>query len=243
MRFRALGLALLAAVGCSDASSPSNRNNPSALAQHIDSLYVQACAQAGATGQNRPTSSPYYPRCQVLSVLLALPASGAMPSPLVVNKLPGNAWRGAVVEYADTSSNGAPHDSAYVLVAYADPDVHTAFIAGVTGNGVQFGQLMANDTVVAQGYANTFPVSTVSRGGRCSDTPGLANPLLNGDGFQQIQYGPSICQLSTFSVSWNADFVVLRVDSAYAYVDVPTQTVSGITLTNSPWGFYAQRKR
>ena len=238
MQWRALALALLAAIGCSDSSGPSTSNSPSLLARHIDSLYVQACATADSTGGFY--TSPYYSRCQLLSVLLAVPASGAEPSPLVVQDLPGNSWRGAVIDYTDTSSNGAPHDSNFVLIAYADPDVHTAFVADFV-NGQPGQEIVINDDTVALAYANSLPISTVSRGARCSDTQGLANPLLDTAGFPQIEYSPSICQLSTFSVSWNADFNVLRVDSVYARVNIPTQAVNGITLTNSPWGFSAQR--
>jgi hypothetical protein len=151
----------------------------------------------------------------------------------------GSNWKGVVIDYTDTSSNGAPHDSDFVLIAYADPDVHTAFVAQwVMGN--ELASILINDDTTANGYGN-LTVSTASRGSRCSDTPGLANPLLNADGFPQIQYSPSICQLSTFSVGYDALFDVLTVDSVYGEAKMPTQTVNGITLTNSPWGFYSQR--
>lgn len=237
MRFPALALAVLAAVGCSDASSPTT-HGASVLAQHFDSLYVQACALAGANGS--PTDSPYYPRCQLLSVLLAIPASGAEPSPLQINHIAGTGWRGAVIEYTDTSSTGAPRDSFFVLMAYADPDLHTAFVTDFV-NGFTGGEIVIHDDTVALAYANSLPISTVSRGARCSDTQGLANPLLDTAGFPQIQYSASICQLSTFSVSWDGLFNVLTVDSAYQQAQIPAQTVNGITVTNSPWGFYAQR--
>jgi hypothetical protein len=242
MRFGALALAVLAAIGCSDSSGPSTSNSPSALAQHLDSLYVQACAVADTVGPygELPYYSPYYPRCLLLSVLLAVPASGSETSPLVVQGLPGNGWRGAVIDYTDTSSNGAPHDSNFVLIAYADPDVHTAFVTDFV-NGQAGGDIVIDDDTVALAYANSLPISTMSRGGRCVETAGLTNPLLDTAGFPQIQYSGSICQLSTFSVTWNGDFNVLAVDSLYAQVNIPTQTVNGITLTNSPWGFYAQR--
>ena len=61
------------------------------------------------------------------------------------------------------------------------------------------------------------------------------------DGFPQIQCSPSICQLSTFSVSWDGLFNTLTVDSGYGQAQIPTQTINGITLTNSPWGSYASQ--
>ena len=62
----------------------------------------------------------------------------------VVQGLPGNGWRGAVIDYTDTSSNGAPHDSNFVLIAYADPDVHTAFVTDYV-NGQAGGEIVIND--------------------------------------------------------------------------------------------------
>ena len=247
MRWRVLALALLAAIGCADSSGPSRSHSPSTsngsslVAQHIDSLYVQACAIGDQPyGGEPPPYNPYFQRCLLLSVLLAAPASGAEPSPLQVDRMPGKGWRGVVIEFTDTTSDGTPRDSSYELIAYSDADVTTAVVAEwVVGN--QSAYVLANDTVAADGYSSSATISTVSRGGRCSETPGLANPLLNSDGFPQIEYSSSICQLSTFSVSWTGFFNVLTVDAAYGQAQIPTQTVNGITVTNSPWGIHFRR--
>ena len=236
MRFRALALGVLAAVGCSDSSGPANTHSSVALAQHLDSLYTQACTLAYSPAyEDPPYYSPYFPRCLLMEDLVVAPASGAEPSPLQVNDLPGSGWHAFVVDFADTTSNGTPRDSNFALIAYSDANVTNSFVVEWEMGNEQ-GFIVSNDTAGADAYASSFTISTVSRGGRCADVPGLTTMSLNGVHFPQIQYDPSICQLSTFSVSWSGLFNVLRVDSAYAEAQIPLQTVNGITVTNSPWG-------
>lgn len=236
MRNRALSLALLAAVGCSDGSGPAPIHSSAALARHLDSLYTQACTLAYSPDyEDPPYFSPYFPRCLLMEDLVVAPASGAEPSPLQVNDLPGTGWHAFVIDFADTLSNGTPRDSNFALIAYSDADVTNGFVVEwEMGNDQGF--IVSNDTAGADAYANSFTISTVSRGGRCGDVQGLTTFSVNGVHFPQIQYDPSICQLSTFSVSWSGLFNVLRVDSAYAEAQIPVQTVNGITVTNSPWG-------
>ncbi len=241
MRFRALTLAVLAALGCGDASGPSNGGNPASLALHLDSLYAQACAQAYSPAyEDPPYFSPYYGRCLMMSVLIAAPASGAAPSPLVVdNAATDTSWQGVVINFSDTTSTGAPRDSAFYLVAFSDHDVTNAIVAQILA-GTQSAYIVANDTVAADGYG-TFTASTVSHGARCSDVQGLTNPPVDSVTFVPIQYDPSICQLGTFSVSWNGLFNVATVDSVWGQARIPTQTVNGITVSNSPRGINIQR--
>lgn len=236
MRIRALCLALLAALACSDSSGPSKTHSSVALARHLDSLYVQACTLAYSPDyEDPPYFSPYFPRCLLMEDLVVAPASGAEPSPLQVNDLPGNGWHAFVVDFADTTSDGTPRDSNFALVAYSDANVTNSFVVDWEMGNEQ-GFIVSNDTAGADAFANTFTISTVSRGARCADVPGLTTFSDSGFHFPQIQYDPSICQLSTFSVSWSGLFNVLRVDSAFAEAQIPLQTVNGITVINSPWG-------
>lgn len=241
MRLCALALAVLIAVACRDASAPSNGSNPTALALHMDSLYSQACAQAYSPDyEDPPYYSPYYGRCLMMSVLIAAPASGAEPSPLVVeNSATDTNWRGVVINFVDTLSGGLARDSAFYLVAYSDQNVTSAIVAQVLA-GNQSAYVVADDTVAADGYG-TFTASTVSRGARCTDVQGVTNPPVTGVTFVQIQYSPTICQLGTFSVAWNGLFNVLAVDSVWGQATIPTQTVNGITVFNSPWGINIER--
>lgn len=51
-----------------------------------------------------------------------------------------------------------------MLVAYADPDVHTAFETSFVNDFTQ-GEIVIDDDTVAGAFANALPISTVSRGG------------------------------------------------------------------------------
>jgi len=221
-----LFIATVAATGCSDSTGPSS------VARHFDALLSQACAIADTA----PPASGTVERCALLAALITAPASGAEPSPLRVTTTTGTAlWQGLVIDYTDTTQYGTPADSSFLVVAFSDENVTTA-VVGTDLLSTNFGiYLEANDTVIVNAIYNTstFSVSTASRGGRCSDTHGLANPL---DG-RPIEYSPSMCRLSTFTVSMTPNFPVARgVDTALVAFRVPPQTVNGITVVNSPWG-------
>src|SRR5581483_9431877 len=243
MRSLTLVLAVVvAAVGCTDSSGPAKTHSSAALAIHMDSLYKQACALAYSPDyEDPPYYSPYFPRCLLMEDLVVAPASGAEPSPLEVNELPGTGWHAFVIDFTDTTSDGTPRDSNFALIAYSDSNVTNGFVLEWwSGSGDQ-GFIVSNDTAGADAYG-TMTVSTVSRGARCSDVQGVTSAAITGVHLPQVQYDPSICQLSTFSVSWDGLFNVLRVDSAYGEAKIPVQTVNGITVTNSPWGVaFAER--
>lgn len=240
MRYHALVLAVLAAIACSDSSGPGKTQGSTAssvaLALHFDSLYTQACAGAYSPDyEDPPYYSPYLPRCLLMEDLVVAPASGALPSPLQVNELPGTGWNAFVIDFVDTASDGTPHDSSFALVAYSDSNVTNGFVVDLEYGTDGGGFVVDRDTAGADAYGS-MTVSTVSRGARCSDVQGVTSADIAGANLPQVQYSASICQLSTFSVSWNGLFNVLTVDSAYGEAQIPTQTVNGITVTNSPWG-------
>lgn len=247
MRYHALFLAVFAAIACSDTSGPAKTQGSSAssvaLALHLDSLYTQACALAYSPDyEDPPYYSPYFPRCLLMEDLVVAPASGAEPSPLLVKELPGTGWNAFVIDFSDTTSEGTQRDSNFALVAYSDSNVTNGFVVDIDA-GYDQGFIVSRDTAGADAYG-TLTISTISRGARCSDVQGVTTAAITGVTLPQVQYTSSICQLSTFSVSWNGLFNVLTVDSAYGEAQIPTQTVNGITITNSPWGVeFAERLR
>jgi hypothetical protein len=234
-------IALVTATACSDSTGPS------AVARHFDALLSQACAAADSNptpGLGYNTNSGYLQRCILLGVLITAPASGAEPSPLRVTTATGTAvWQGLVVEYTDTNQVGTPVDSSFEVIAFSDDNVTTAVVGSEFMSSDSGMYLEANDTVTVNArYPSTFSVSTASRGGRCSDTHGLPDPLDNPYDDPPIEYSPSICRLSTFAVSMTGTFPVAPgVDTAFVSVRVPSQTVNGITVFNSPTGVRLMR--
>jgi hypothetical protein len=234
-----LAVAVLGAIGCSDATSPS-----SSTAHHIDALLQQACAQAAVVGP-ADSKGGYALRCDVLSTLITGPASGAEPSPLQVITAGTSAsgWRGLVIAFADTGMAFQVGPS-YLLIAYTDPNVTNVFVAHSDPLDATAPYLVLSDTVLVMPTGDGAPaVGMVSTGARCTDTPGLANPLAGPDGYPLIEYPGSICRLATFSVSMTANFLVSGADSGFASVQIPQQNVSGILVTNPPLGSHFRRLR
>jgi hypothetical protein len=233
MRTPTLVVALVAAIGCSDATSPS-----SSTARHLDALLQQACAQADADVN---PSNGYILRCELLSDLVTGPASGAEPSPLqvITAGTTSTEWRGLVIAFAETDGGflGEPN---YLLIAYSDPNVTNVFVGQTVLGSETTPYLVLGDTELVMSGAGGGPfVDTVSTGARCTDTPGLANPL--GDG--PIAYSGSMCRIATFSVLETAAFPVSGADSGFASVSIPAQDVTGILVTNPPVNSYFRRIR
>jgi hypothetical protein len=218
-----LGVAVLAAIGCSDTTSPA-----SSTARQLDALYQRACARSFAGDTN------YTVRCEVLSNLVAVPASGAEPSPLQIVTAGGTlGWRGVVVEFTDTSFGftGGPR---YTLIAYSDANATNIVFSQYVPGSETSPYLLVNDTVLANATSGgAAGVGQPSSGSRCVDTPGLANPLGGGEGNATIDYGGSSCRVATFPVSLNTMFfTVTGADSGFASIYIPTQTVNGILVSD-----------
>jgi hypothetical protein len=239
MRFGTLALAVLAAFGCTDSTGPSS------IAHHLDALYRQACAAAydptggyaNSAGYN--TASPYWYRCQMLSVLLAGPASGAEPSPVRVTTATGvETWQGLIIDESDSGSSGAVLDSSMIMIAYRDANVTTAVLT-MLFDGSWGSVIYANDTIVANFTSGSVAMSPVTLGARCKDTRGLSNPLADTlTGYPPIEYASGICQLATFDGSMSATFPnTPGLDPALSSVTIDRQSFNGIYVF-PPLGFY-----
>jgi hypothetical protein len=237
-------IAFAVTAACSDSTGPAS------VARHLDTLYRQACAhayvplnQSSNTGYY-DTASVYYQRCQLLSVLLAGPASGAEPSRLNVTTGAGRqTWRGIVISEYDTLSTGAPETTINTMIAYSDANVTTAVVSFVTNAG-NFVYIIANDTITENGASLSATTSRSSLGAPCQDTPGLANPLLADTltGFPPIEYGGNVCHLATFSASLSATFpATAGLDPSLQSITIDAQSVNGISVI--PNYFYFDRAR
>jgi len=129
-----------------------------------------------------------------------------------------------------------------VLIAYSDSNVTNALVSEWVPGSETTPYLVLNDTVAVLSSAGGAPyIDTVSTTARCSDTPGLANPLA---GLTPIEYSGSICRIGTFAVGLEPQpFPVSGADSAFATVEIPDQNVSGIWVTNPPSGARLLRTR
>jgi hypothetical protein len=236
MRFGTLALAVLAAFGCSDTSGPSS------VAHHLDVLYSQACARAySPSGYNM--ASVYWQRCQLLSILVAAPASGAEPSSIRVTTAAGTStWQSLAIYEYDTSNTGMPLSTINAIIAYSDANVTNAVVLLVTSGG-NASYIIANDTITENGVWMSGAASRSSLGGQCRDVSGLSNPL--GDtltGYPPIEYGGSLCHLATFQVSVSTTFPATPgLDPSLESFTIDPQSINGISVI--PAEFYFDKRR
>lgn len=234
----------MTALGCSDSTGPSS------VAHHLDAVYRQICAKAYSpaspfvNGGNYDMQSPYWPKCQLMSVLLAGPASGAEPSAVRVTTGHGvETWQGMMIFEYDTSGNGAPYTQQYELIVYSDPDVSTAVVSffvnssGTINTGTY---VLTSDTVIENGTPLSDSSARVSLGSPCHDISGLSNPLGNQFGFPPIEYGGDVCHLATFMATLNATFPTMAgLDSSLTTISIAPQSINGISVI--PGRFYLDR--
>ncbi|MEP7088228.1 MAG: hypothetical protein ABI884_13065 [Gemmatimonadota bacterium] len=217
-------IAATTACGGDSTGPPGGGNHtPGTLAQHFDTLYVQAKASSAS-------DTNYNARVNILSNLELAAAFGATPTSIAVTTASGTeSWNAFIFEEV-RNIGGVATDSAYIFVAYRDSLVHTAIVTGVRANGTSLGSsLITNDTLVVVASANSGVATLVSSGSTCP-TPiaGLVNPI--------IATGESAtCVSAVIQAAHTSEFPARTgVPAAYTHFSFATRTFAGERFFDPP---------
>lgn len=213
-----IAIAFAAACG-SDSTGPSASDQPSRVAQHFDSIYVQAHALSNG-GENA-----FALREELATLIEVNAAFGAAPAPITVTTHGGTEhWKG--YELLELSSG---NDSTYVLLAYRDADAHSVAVVYFNGAGsIQQAALVTNDTLVVHPTYGSGGTSITQTNASCGTiSSALLNPLL-------ASVSISSCNLAKFGTSLTLELPsTTGMDAALTSISFPLTTVNGILVVDS----------
>jgi hypothetical protein len=213
-----IAIAFAAACG-SDSTGPSQSEQPSRVAQHFDSLAVQANTLAG----DHPA---FVLRTELLTLLEVNAAFGATPSAITVHTASGTEhWKG--YEFLELSSSG--NDSTYLFLGYRDADAHTVAVVYFTGAGaVDQAALVTGDTIAVTPSDGSGSTSITQKGAACGTiSSALLNPQI-GD------VSLATCNLATFSTNLSLTLPsTTGLDAALTSVSFTQSTVNGIFVIDA----------
>jgi hypothetical protein len=212
--------ALVFTTACSDSTGPNNSQDPSHVAAHFDSLYVEASSLGTDAGNGR---------AQLLSLLELAPAFGAKPADVTVTT--GSAtehWKGFELEEVQMDGD-TPSDTTYLLLAYRESDAHTVLVAYYNAAGaIEDGGVFVNDTLSVEANDGTGTSSRTSLGAAC----GTASASLTNPEFAEFESLP--CNTATFSTSMT--LVVPETDGldpALETLSLPVTTFNGLRIQDA----------
>ena len=211
---------LVLTTACSDSSGPNTSQDPSHVAAHFDSLFVEAQAQGTDAGDAR---------AQLLGLLELAPAFGAKPVDVTVTT--GSAtehWKGFEIEEVQMDGD-TPSDTTYLLLAYRESDAHTVLAAYYNADGaIEDGGVFADDTLSVEATDGTGTSSRTSLGSACPEvSSSLANPE-----FAQLATLP--CNLATFSTSMTLVIPETSgLDPALETLSIPVTTYNGVRIQDA----------
>jgi len=208
-------IAFAAACG-SDSTGPSQ--TPGSVAQHFDSLYVEA-------NDLSDSIDAFGARAFLLTLLELPPALGASPSTINVTTASGvEHWR--AFEVGEVFS---PTDSGFALLAYRETAAHTVLLIEYNGDGtINDGALITNDTLPTDITGGSGSTTLTSMGTSCGSVPSsLTNPQIGDIDF-------SSCTLAKFVTSLTLSTQTSsHIDPALASVEFDGATINGIRLIDN----------
>ena len=217
LRVAAILLSTLVAAACgSDSTGPSQ--TPGSVAQHFDSLYVEANDLSDSV-------DAFGARAFLLTLLELPPALGASPSTINVTTASGvEHWR--AFEVGEVFS---PTDSGFALLAYRESAAHTVLLIEYNGDGtINDGALITNDTLATDitGGSGSTTLSSVST--TCgTPSSSLTNPQVAAIDF-------SSCTLAKFVTSLTLSTQTSsHIDPALASIEFDGATINGIRLIDN----------
>jgi hypothetical protein len=228
LRAAASFLVITIAAACgSDSTGPSQ--SPSSVAEHFDSLYVQANDLAESNGA-------YGFRSLLLTFFEVPPAFGANPSTISVTTASGvEHWK--AFEFVDVGPPGT--DSGFVFLAYRESPAHTMLLIPYNGDGTSAGATMiTNDTLIMNVTVGSDATSLTSTSTACgTPSASLVNPQLP-------SFTISTCKLAKFLTSFSiTSQTSASIDPALASISLNAASVNGIRLLHAPEAATLRRAR
>jgi len=205
------------ATACgSDSTGPSQ--TPGSVAQHFDSLYVEASDLSDSI-------DAFGARASLLTIFEVPPALGASPSTITVTTASGvEHWKAF-----EFSEQFTPTDSGFAFLAYREADAHTVILIEYNGDGtISDGALITNDTLGADITGGSGSTSLTSTSAACGTPPAsLTNPQVG-----TIEF--SSCTLAKFLTSLTLSTQTSsHIDPALASIEMDGVTVNGIRLIDN----------
>jgi hypothetical protein len=215
------------AAACgSDSTGPSQ--TPASVAQHFDSLYVEAADRGD-------TSVAFSGRAFLLTLLELPPALGASPSSITVTTASGvEHWK--AFEFVEQVS---PTDSGFALLAYRESAAHTVILIEYDGDGTSSnGALITNDTLAAHITDGSGTTTLTSTSSTCGVPPSsLTNPDIVSTDFAS-------CKLAKFLTSLTLSTqTAANIDPALASIDIDAATINGIHIVDNAQAATLRRLR
>ena len=217
LRVAAILLVTAIATACgSDSTGPSQ--TPGSVAQHFDSLYVEAAELSDSI-------DAFSARAFLLTLLELPPALGASPSSIRVTTASGvEHWRAFEVGELFT-----PTDSGFALLAYRESAAHTVILIEYNGDGtISDGAMITNDTLATDITGGSGSTRLSSTSTTCGTPPSsLTNPQVGAIEF-------SSCTLATFLTSLTLSTQTSsHIDPSLASIDIDAVTINGIRLVDA----------
>ena len=211
-------IALATACG-SDSTGPSASDQPSRVAQHFDSIYVQA------QGLVNGGDNAFALRTELATLIEVNAAFGAAPAPITITTAGGTEhWKG--YEFLEISPSS---DSTYLLLAYRDADAHTIAVVYFNGDGsIEQAALVANDTLAIQPTDGSGSTAVTSTGAACGTiSSALSNPML-------ASVSIASCNLAKFGTAVSLELPSTpNVDTDLTSISFPHTTVNGILVVDA----------
>lgn len=212
---------VLFAACSSGPTTPPAGSAAQVIARHVDTLLTQAMALAN-------DNTAYNERVSVLQFVEAAAYLGAVPSNVALTTAQGSAtWR--AVELESVSANGS--DSTYILVAYADTDLHNTIFAVFDDHGAVLTEdvtLSANDTIEVLPTDDSGNTAPISASGTCTLATGLVNPPIGED-------VNGTCTPATFTTTMSMTFPTHDgVSTALTSIAFTGATIAGARVQQTP---------